>query len=71
MLNAFYALKGNMPDQKKLADEAITLKETLCKEAGGWQDQIAASLEALIELISPMTGYEVLPVIISPNESEN
>ena len=30
-------------DKKKLADEAIYLERNLCQEAGGWQDQIAAS----------------------------
>ena len=43
MLNAFYALKGKYADKKKLADEAIHLERNLCQEAGGWQDQIAAS----------------------------
>lgn len=43
MLNAFYALKGKYADKKKLADEAIYLERNLCQEAGGWQDQIAAS----------------------------
>ena len=43
MLNAFYALKGKYADKKKLADEAIYLERVLCNEAGGWQDQIAAS----------------------------
>lgn len=45
MLNAFYALKGKYADKKKLADEAIYLERNLCQEAGGWQDQIAASEE--------------------------
>ena len=40
---AFYALKGKYADKKKLADEAIYLERILCHEAGGWQDQIAAS----------------------------
>ena len=43
MLNAFYALKGKYADKKKLANEAIYLERVLCNEAGGWQDQIAAS----------------------------
>lgn len=51
MLNAFYALKGKYADKKKLADEAIYLERVLCNEAGGWQDQIAAHLVDLIELI--------------------
>ena len=48
MLNAFYALKGKYADKKKLADEAIYLERVLCNEAGGWQDQIAASFGGLI-----------------------
>ena len=47
MLNAFYALKGKYADKKKLADDAIYLERNLCQEAGGWQDQIAASMSRL------------------------
>ena len=43
MLNAFHALKDHRRDKKCLADEAIYLERELCGEAGGWQDQIAAS----------------------------
>lgn len=43
MLNAFYALKGIQVDKRRLADDAIFLERKLCNEAGGWQDQIAAS----------------------------
>ena len=43
MINAFYALKGKYADKKKLADSEIYLERELCKEAGGWLDQIAAS----------------------------
>jgi len=43
MLNAFHALKDHRRDKKTLADEAIYLERVLCNEAGGWQDQIAAS----------------------------
>lgn len=43
MLNAFHALKDHRRDKKCLADEAIYLERELCREAGGWQDQIAAS----------------------------
>ena len=66
MLNAFYALKGKYVDKKKLADEAIYLERTLCKEAGGWQDQIAASFGGFNRINFNACGYEVLPVIISP-----
>lgn len=66
MLNAFYALKGKYVDKKKLADEAIYLERNLCQEAGGWQDQIAASFGGFNRINFNADGYEVHPVIISP-----
>jgi D-glycero-alpha-D-manno-heptose-7-phosphate kinase len=66
MLNAFYALKGKYVDKKKLADEAIYLERVLCKEAGGWQDQIAASFGGFNRIDFHADGYDVRPVIISP-----
>ena len=66
MLNAFYALKGKYADKKKLAEEAIYLERVLCNEAGGWQDQIAASFGGFNRINFNADGYEVLPVIISP-----
>lgn len=65
MLNAFYALKGKYADKKKLADEAIYLERSLCQEAGGWQDQIAASFGGFNRINFNADGYEILPVIIS------
>ena len=68
MLNAFYALKGKYADKRKLADEAIYLERVLCDEAGGWQDQIAASFGGFNRINFNRDGsYEVLPVIISPD----
>ena len=66
MLNAFYALKGKYVDKKKLADEAIYLERILCEEAGGWQDQIAASYGGFNKITFYKDWYEVNPVIISP-----
>lgn len=66
MLNAFYALKGKYADKRKLADEAIYLERNLCNEAGGWQDQIAASFGGFNRINFSKDGYEVLPIIISP-----
>lgn len=70
MLNAFYALKGKYADKKKLADEAIYLERTLCNESGGWQDQIAAAFGGFNRINFSSDGYEVLPVIISPDRKE-
>ena len=71
MLNAFYALKGKYADKKKLADEAIYLERVLCKEAGGWQDQIAASFGGLNRINFDANGYSVLPIIISPQRKKS
>lgn len=70
MLNAFYALKGKYSDKKKLADEAIYLERVLCEEAGGWQDQIAASFGGFNRINFNADGYEVLPVIINPERKK-
>lgn len=70
MLNAFYALKGQYADKKKLADEAIYLERVLCQEAGGWQDQIAAAYGGFNRINFGPDGYEVLPIIISPERKE-
>lgn len=70
MLNAFYALKGKYVDKKKLADEAIHLERVLCQEVGGWQDQIAASYGGFNRINFNADGYEVLPIIISPERKK-
>lgn len=67
MLNAFYALKGKYADKKRLADEAIYLERVMCNEAGGWQDQIAASFGGFNRINFNSDGYEVLPLIIAPD----
>lgn len=70
MLNAFYALKGKYVSKKRLADEAINLERKLCNESGGWQDQIAASFGGFNRINFSNNGYEVLPIIISPERKE-
>lgn len=70
MLNGFYALKGKYADKKKLADEAIRLERELCMEAGGWQDQIAASYGGFNRINFYDNDYEVLPLIISPERKK-
>ena len=70
MLNAFYALKGKYASKKKLADEAIHLERVLCDEAGGWQDQIAAAYGGFNRIDFRPNGYEVRPIIISPERKQ-
>ena len=67
MLNAFYALKGKQVGKRQLADDAIYLERTLCNEAGGWQDQIAASFGGLNRINFNADGYTVDPIIIAPD----
>lgn len=71
MLNAFYALKGKYADKKRLADESIHLERVLCNEAGGWQDQIAASYGGLNRINFNKDGtYDVFPIIIHPDRKK-
>ena len=70
MLSAFYALKGKYADKRKLADDAIYLERQLCKEAGGIQDQIAASFGGFNRINFSRDGYSVNPVVISPERKK-
>ena len=66
MLNAFHSIKGQYVSKRKLADEAIYLERNLCKEAGGIQDQIAASYGGFNKIVFTEAGYKVKPVVIYP-----
>lgn len=70
MLNAFYALKGRGIDKKQLAEKAIYLERVLCREAGGWQDQIAAAYGGFNRINFNADGFEVLPIIIAPERKK-
>lgn len=67
MLNAFYALKGKYVGKRKLAEDAIYLERELCKESGGWQDQIAVSYGGLNRIDFKDNDFKVSPVIIHPD----
>lgn len=70
LLNAFYCLKGRHKSKKELANDAIYLERTLCNEAGGWQDQIAAAFGGLNRIDFKDGKYHVNPIIISPKRKE-
>lgn len=70
MLNAFYTLKGQSVEKRKLADDAIYLERDLCCEAGGWQDQVAASFGGMNRINFSANGYEVLPLAITPERKK-
>ena len=65
-----YALKGKYASKKQLADEAIYVERELCKESGGWQDQIAASFGGFNRIDFKNNSYEVSPIIISPKRKK-
>lgn len=64
MLLAFYAMKGQYVDKRRLADEAIYVERVLCGECGGWQDQIAAAFGGLNYIEFEGNSYNVQPVIM-------
>ena len=70
LLNAFYSLKGKFISKEQLAKDAIYLERELCKEAGGWQDQIAASFGGLNKITFSNNSFEVNPIIISPERKK-
>lgn len=70
MLNAFYALKGKYVSKRKLADDAIYLERTLCREAGGLQDQIAASFGGFNKITFHQDEYSVEPIVISSQRKQ-
>ena len=65
LINAFYSLKGKYISKEKLAYEAIHVERVLCSEAGGWQDQIAASYGGLNRIDFENNSFRVTPIIIS------
>ena len=65
LLNAFYCLKGKYASKKQLAQDAIHLERDLCNEAGGWQDQIAASFGGLNRIDFKNNQFQVNPIIIN------
>lgn len=65
MLQSFHALKGHFVSKQQLAQEAIYLERELCKESGGWQDQIAASFGGLNRINFTSDGFSVKPIVIS------
>lgn len=70
MLNAFYALKGKQVGKRKLAEDAIYLERELCKEGGGWQDQVAAAFGGLNRIDFANNEFKVTPIVIHPDRKK-
>lgn len=65
LLNSIHTLRGKYFNKKQLAEEAIYLERTLCKEHGGFQDQIAASYGGINRIDFNKDGFSVTPLDIS------
>lgn len=65
LLNELHLFKGETLTKTQLADEAIYLERTLCKEAGGVQDQIAVAFGGLNRIDFHADGYQIHPLTIS------
>ena len=64
MLHAIHAMRGEATTPRMLADEAIYLERTLCRECGGVQDQIAAAFGGFNRIDFDKNGYTVTPILM-------
>ena len=65
LLNALFALKGQMSSKKRLADETLRIEQEVIGEAVGSQDQIWAAYGGLGRINFNTDGsYDVEPVIM-------
>lgn len=71
LLNAFYALKGKDASKELLAKDAIHVEREMCNEAGGWQDQIAASYGGLNKIVFENNSFTITPIKISKERKEH
>ncbi len=69
LLNAFYTMQGITKTKRELADDAIHLERTLCREEGGIQDQIAAAFGGFNRIDFNADGYTITPLDI-PEEKK-
>ena len=68
LLNALYAVKGQIVENTRLADEAIYIERNLNKEAVGYQDQIIAAYGGFNKIIfNKNSSYTVKPIVIPKN----
>lgn len=66
LLHALHALRGEHAGPRQLAEEAIFLERTMCREAGGWQDQVASAYGGLNRIDFGSDGYRVRPIPMEP-----
>ncbi len=67
LLNALYALKGQMPSKRQLAAESIHVEQDVLKETVGSQDQVLTAYGGLKHItFLPNGEFTVRPITISP-----
>jgi D-glycero-alpha-D-manno-heptose-7-phosphate kinase len=71
LLNGLHHFNYESPGKMELAKESIFLEHQLCKEAGGMQDQLAASFGGLNRINFSAEGYEVCPIDISVTRKDD
>ena len=64
LLQGLHAMRGEYPDRMTLAKEAIRVEREMCAEAGGVQDQLAASFGGLNRMDFSAEGFTVTPLQI-------
>lgn len=66
LMQGLHAMRGEFPDRMTLAKEAIYVERTLCREAGGVQDQLAAAFGGFNRMDFTADGFTVTPVALPP-----
>lgn len=66
LLLAFHGLKGQYVSKEQLAEEAIYVERMLCKESGGWQDQVSTAVGGLNRIDFRDNQFQVSPIVINP-----
>lgn len=70
LLQAFHGLKGHYRSPYALAKEAIYVERVLCKEDGGWQDQIASAYGGFNRIDFRGEDFTVSPVLLHPQRKQ-
>ena len=70
MINAFNTLKNIQTNKIKLSQEAIHIERNILQEAGGWQDQIAASFGGFNRIDFKNNNFKVSPINIDTDRKK-
>lgn len=71
LLNALYALEGQMPNKQKLSKESIHIEQNLLKETVGSQDQVLAAHGGFNHITFRLNNeISVRPIILHPKRIE-